>query len=66
MAYTGRTIREAEGRTGPPAGGRLADDWQAVRVVWKRELIRFARNRLRILTSLAQPVLFLFILGTGL
>jgi ABC-2 type transport system permease protein len=48
------------------AGGTLADDWRAVRVVWKRELIRFARNRLRILTSLAQPVLFLFILGTGL
>ena len=35
-------------------------------VVWRRELIRFSRNRLRILTSLAQPVLFLFVLGTGL
>jgi ABC-2 type transport system permease protein len=46
--------------------GSLADDLRAVRVVWKRELIRFLRNRLRIVTSLAQPVLFLFILGTGL
>lgn len=35
-------------------------------VVWERELIRFSRNRLRIITSLVQPVLFLFVLGTGL
>jgi len=48
------------------AGGRTSDDLRALWVVWKRELIRFSRNRLRILTSLAQPVLFLFILGTGL
>ncbi|MGA8206610.1 MAG: ABC transporter permease [Candidatus Dormiibacterota bacterium] len=48
------------------AGGRTSDDVRALWVVWKRELIRFRRNRLRILTSLAQPVLFLFILGTGL
>ncbi len=39
---------------------------RAVRVVWKRELIRFRRDRLRILTSLIQPFLFLFVLGTGL
>jgi ABC-2 type transport system permease protein len=48
------------------AGGRLADDLRAVRVVWRRELIRFSRNRTRIITSLAQPVLFLFVLGSGL
>ena len=48
------------------AGGRLADDLRAVRVVWKRELIRFLRSRVRIFTSLAQPILFLFVLGTGL
>jgi ABC-2 type transport system permease protein len=47
-------------------GGTLNDDWRAVRVVWKRELIRFSRNRLRIATSLAQPILFLFVLGGGL
>ena len=34
--------------------------------MWKRELIRFGRDRLRILTSLVQPFLFLFVLGTGL
>ena len=48
------------------AGGRVADDLRAIRVVWKRELIRFLRSRIRILTSLAQPLLFLFVLGTGL
>jgi ABC-2 type transport system permease protein len=39
---------------------------RAIKVVWKRELIRFSRDRLRILTSLMQPFLFLFVLGTGL
>jgi ABC-2 type transport system permease protein len=48
------------------AGNGLGDDLRAILVVWKRELIRFVRNRLRILTSLAQPILFLYILGTGL
>ncbi|MGC2192624.1 MAG: ABC transporter permease [Candidatus Dormiibacterota bacterium] len=48
------------------AGGRTSDDLRALWVVWKRELIRFRRNRMRIITSLAQPVLFLFVLGTGL
>jgi ABC-2 type transport system permease protein len=48
------------------AGGRWRDDVRAVQVVWRRELIRFGRNRLRIVTSLVQPVLFLFVLGTGL
>jgi ABC-2 type transport system permease protein len=48
------------------AGGRWQDDLRAVGVVWRRELIRFGRNRLRIVTALVQPVLFLFVLGTGL
>ena len=39
---------------------------RAIRVVWRRELIRFSRDRLRIVTSLIQPFLFLFVLGTGL
>ena len=48
------------------AGGTLSDDTRAVRVVWRRELLRFTRDRLRMVTSLMQPILFLFILGTGL
>ncbi len=61
---------------GPPAGHVVArvrvparslrSELRAIRVVWKRELIRFSRDRLRILTSLIQPFLFLFVLGTGI
>jgi ABC-2 type transport system permease protein len=41
-------------------------DARAARIVWQRELIRFRSDRLRAVTSLVQPFLFLFILGTGL
>jgi ABC-2 type transport system permease protein len=44
----------------------LSQDLRAVKIVWQRELIRFWRDRRRIVTSLLQPVLFLFVLGTGL
>jgi ABC-2 type transport system permease protein len=44
----------------------LRQDLRAIKVVWQRELIRFVRDRTRMLTSLLQPVLFLFVLGTGL
>lgn len=44
----------------------LRGELRAIKVVWRRELIRFSRDRLRIVTSLVQPFLFLFILGTGL
>jgi ABC-2 type transport system permease protein len=47
-------------------GGTFTDDLRAAKMVWKRELIRYSRNRVRIVTSLAQPVLFLFVLGSGL
>jgi len=52
-------------RVQTPSGG-FRHDLRAVRVVWQREMIRFGRDRLRMLTSLIQPVLFLFVLGTGL
>jgi daunorubicin resistance ABC transporter membrane protein len=41
-------------------------DLRAVSIVWQRELIRFRRDRLRAVTSLIQPLLFLLVLGTGL
>jgi ABC-2 type transport system permease protein len=44
----------------------LRHDVRAVSIVWRRELIRFRTDRLRAVTSLVQPFLFLFILGTGL
>ncbi|HKG04149.1 MAG TPA: ABC transporter permease [Conexibacter sp.] len=48
----------------PPGGWRA--DWRGIKVVWQRELIRFWRDRLRIVTSLLQPLIFLFVLGGGL
>src|SRR3954468_11709213 len=39
---------------------------RAVKIVWTRELIRFRADRMRIVTSLIQPLLFLFVLGSGL
>jgi ABC-2 type transport system permease protein len=44
----------------------LRHELRAIRVVWQREMIRFSRDRLRVITSLTQPVMFLFVLGTGL
>jgi ABC-2 type transport system permease protein len=44
----------------------VGSELRAIRAVWRRELIRFSRDRLRIVTSLVQPFLFLFVLGTGL
>ena len=47
------------------AGGDLGADLRAVKVVWNRELLRFFRNRLRLVTSFVQPILFLVVIGTG-
>jgi ABC-2 type transport system permease protein len=44
----------------------VASELRAIRIVWRRELIRFRSDRLRIATSLVQPLLFLFVLGSGL
>jgi ABC-2 type transport system permease protein len=44
----------------------LRHDLRAVSIVWRRELIRFRSDRLRAVTALVQPILFLFVLGTGL
>jgi ABC-2 type transport system permease protein len=39
---------------------------RAIKIVWRRELIRFRADRIRMITSLVQPLLFLFVLGSGL
>jgi ABC-2 type transport system permease protein len=43
-----------------------SSELRAIKIVWQRELIRFFSDRLRMATSLVQPFLFLFILGSGL
>jgi ABC-2 type transport system permease protein len=44
----------------------LASELRAIRIVWRRDLIRFTNDRIRIASSLVQPLLFLFVLGSGL
>src|SRR6201985_1100040 len=39
---------------------------RAIKIVWRREIIRFRSDRLRMVTTLVQPLLFLFVLGSGL
>ena len=71
---TAATVTRSPSRGGPAHGiarvrvpaRSVRSELRAIKVVWKRELIRFRRDRLRILTSLIQPFLFLFVLGTGL
>jgi ABC-2 type transport system permease protein len=48
----------------PPRSAR--SEWRAIKIVFRRELIRFVNDRMRIVTSLVQPLLFLFVLGSGL
>jgi ABC-2 type transport system permease protein len=44
----------------------LGTEVRAIKIVWQRDLIRYSSDKLRIVTSLVQPALFLFVLGTGL
>ena len=39
---------------------------RAAKAVWRRDMIRFANDRAQILMWLVQPLLFLFVLGSGL
>jgi ABC-2 type transport system permease protein len=48
----------------PPRSWR--SEVRAIKIVWRRELIRFKSDRMRIVTSLIQPLLFLFVLGAGM
>lgn len=40
-------------------------DLSGIYVIWYREILRFWREKARIVTSLIQPVVWLFIMGTG-
>jgi ABC-2 type transport system permease protein len=48
----------------PPSG--LAADLRAARIVCHRELLRWVKDRRRLMAGLVQPLLWLFVLGTGL
>jgi ABC-2 type transport system permease protein len=71
------TVDRAAGTTTAPTPGppvvrvhvpqrSLGSELRAIKIVWRRELIRFRSDRIRMATSLVQPLLFLFVLGSGL
>lgn len=41
-------------------------DLRAIRVVWYREVLRFIKDRPRLIAGIVQPVLYLFVMGTGI
>ncbi|HEV3233354.1 MAG TPA: ABC transporter permease [Candidatus Dormibacteraeota bacterium] len=49
-----------------PEAGTLVASLRAVYIIWYRDLLRFTRDRFRVLVSLVQPLLYLVIFGTGL
>ena len=50
--------------TVPPRSFR--NDLRAVRIVWHRDLIRFWHDKPRMFASALQPMLYLFVFGTGM
>ena len=65
QATAPRAARAPVARVHVPARS-IRGEARAVKIVWQREMIRFSKDRLRIITALVQPFLFLFVLGTGL
>ena len=39
---------------------------RVIKVVWQREMLRFWKDRPRLIAGLVQPVLYLFVMGTGI
>ena len=44
----------------------IASELRAVRIMWRRDIVRFVNDRIRMVSQLVQPLLFLFVLGAGL
>jgi ABC-2 type transport system permease protein len=53
-----------EKRASYPGGGTRA--LRAIYIIWYRDIVRFWRDRARLIASLAQPLLYLLVFGTGL
>jgi ABC-2 type transport system permease protein len=44
----------------------MTNDLRVIKVVWFRELLRFWKDRPRLIAGLVQPILYLFVMGTGI
>lgn len=49
-----------------PLADRMTRDLRGIYTLWLRDVIRLWRDRIRLIGSFVQPLLFLFILGSGL
>ena len=66
---TSRDTLTPAAAVGQPLGAVRSDLTHQVRAAWvvtRRELLRFRQDRMRMLTMLLQPLLFIFVMGTGL
>ena len=53
-------------RSARPAVDTRAASLRAIYIIWYRDVLRYWRDRWRLVASLAQPLLFLVVFGTGL
>ncbi len=60
------TAPGAYARTPRRASGTLWPTLRAIYIIWYRDLLRFRRDRARLVASFAQPLLYLLVFGTGL
>src|SRR5436853_5398951 len=70
MATTTTRLARPERATPPlrsaPRRSPIVADLRGIYIIWYRDLLRWWRDRQRILPSLIQPILYLFVFGVGL
>lgn len=67
MALETETVtRAVSSADGIAQRSRLTRNVLTVGMIWRREMIRLLRSRARIITGLAQPIIYLFVMGVGL
>ena len=66
MSTSDQVAVQAPGVTRPQRSGTLWPTLRAIYIIWYRDILRFWPDRMRLIGSLAQPLLFLIVFGTGL
>src|SRR5205807_5647547 len=67
VATTGTLTREEHVVVSAPRQrSRVIADARGVYIIWFRDVLRWWRDRQRILPSIVQPILYLFVFGVGL
>ena len=61
----GVAVLGARTAAAPARPSKLALDLAVVRVLWKRDLVRFFRQRSRVIGALVQPLIFWLVIGSG-